>query len=325
MIYVFEPDATFWDSPAIATAVHDVFEACRRIEKESDPGREVVRLGVALRAIEQGLYARYSSPRVLESSAADAVAATLPLVGSVRLPFTVQSINGALKPLCFVTAVPFDKQPFVFPSTSPVSSPSNGPHVSLERKAALDVSRDQGSKLLRRIDAARRGNAQVALGNSRHVDLTKALHRYLHATDAEESFRIHFVYKDGSMGGAIHLRQLPIREEPSGAVDLCVALESCRHFDLDTEVDCYLLRNAEVARREDATFAVQEKISYERIRASLEDLCGKESLHLRLFHTGLEPAVVGFYRALIDLLLAGWQLKVTPVFFVGGRDEETWY
>jgi hypothetical protein len=34
---------------------------------------------------------------------------------------------------------------------------------------------------------------------------------------------------------------------------------------------------------------------------------------------------VGFYRALIDLLLAGWQLKVTPVFFVGGRDEETWY
>jgi hypothetical protein len=325
VIYLFEAAATFWDSPAMVAAVREAFEACRRIEKELEPGREVARLGMALRTIEQALCAQYPSPSVLEGTAADTAIAALPLVGSVRLPFNVQSTNGVLKPRSFVTTVPFSKESFASVSTTLASNGDKAGTVSVAADTDLCHSREQRSKLVRRIEMARRGNAGVALGSSRHIDLTKALRRFLHATDAQEPFKINLIYKDGSMGGDVRLRQLPKREEDERPVELCAALESCRHFDLDTAVDFCLLRNADVARREDATFSVQEGIAYTRIRTSLEDLCGNEGLHLRLFHTGLEPAVMGFYRAVIDLLLAGRQLKVTPVFFVGGPDEDPWF
>jgi len=325
MIYLFEPDKTFWDSPAMVAAVRDASEACRRMEKELDPGREVARLGVALRTIEQALFTQYPSPRLLELHEADAAVAALPMIGSTRLPFSLEATNGALKPSSFVTAVPFSSRVAAAASTTLVSKGDKPDGVSVASETDVSESREPGSKLLRRIEIARRSNTGVALSNSRHVDLTKALRRFLHASDAQQPFKVNFIYKDGSMGGDVRLRQLPKREEPVGSIDLCAALESCRHFDLDAAVDFCLLRNADIAHREDATFAGQENIAYTRIRATLEDLCGQGGLHLRLFHTGLEPAVVGFYRAVIDLLLVGRPLKVTPVFFVGGRDEEAWF
>ena len=79
----------------MVAAVREAFEACRRIEKELEPGREVARLGIALRTIEQALCAQYPSPSLLEGAAADAAVASLPLVGQTSLG-TIVGLFGAL-------------------------------------------------------------------------------------------------------------------------------------------------------------------------------------------------------------------------------------
>jgi hypothetical protein len=309
----------------VLAAVREAFDASRRIEKEVEPGREIARLGVALHTLEQAVCTQCPSPRLLEGAAAEAAVAGLPRVGPVRLPFSVESTAGGARSGFLVSAVPFSKPQFsVSRSATPVTK-AGIEERDVDLAGTSWGAHEPGPKLVRRIARASSGKAGVALGNSRHMEITKALRRFLHAADAEEHFKINFIYKDGSMGGDVHLRQMPEREPPSAAVELNAALESCRHFELDATVDFCLLRNADVARREEATFAAQETIAYTAIRARLDDLCGEEGLHLRLFHTGLEPAVVGFYRAVIDSLLAGHRLKVTPVFFPKGEDEELWF
>lgn len=325
MIYVFEADNMFWNSRDIRAAVREALEASRRIEKDLDVAREVTRLGVALRTIEQTMLAKYPSPKLLEAADAETLIAKLPKVGSVRLPFSLREESGVTQSGFFVSAVPFTGG-----AGSRASLGATAGEARAGGRCAAQSFPDQSAqgskqKLSSRIATASGGKTGVALGNSRHVELTKALRGFLHSSEAQAPFKVNFIYKDGSAGGDVHLRKLAQRERPSVSAELNAALESCRHFELDAAIDFYVLRNADIGRREETTFADQEAIAYSRARTCLDELCGADGLHLRLFHTGLEPTAVGFYRAVIDALLLGYRLQVTPVFFEKGNDEEPWW
>lgn len=108
-------------------------------------------------------------------------------------------------------------------------------------------------------------------------------------------------YRDGSKAAhAFPLRSLRMsdRISPKPDVELRLALLSVRHTEMDPVVHGAWLRNAEISRPRPA--AQTDDIVFEASRIQLLELTerGKRTVLLHLYHTGLETAVVGFYRAL---------------------------
>ena len=89
---------------------------------------------------------------------------------------------------------------------------------------------------------------------------------------------------------------------PAASLELRFALLSIRHTEMDAVVDGAWLRNAEISRPRPA--AQTDDLVYETSLRQLDELCRSER-HVRLYmyQTGLETAVVGFYRALANHLL----------------------
>ena len=141
------------------------------------------------------------------------------------------------------------------------------------------------------------------------------------------------VYHDGSEARPFPLFSLSRISKPKDLPVIKVGLMSMRHPEtLDPLVDVYLLRNAEVDRRENS--AEQDDIAYDRgVEFFSELLRNENGIEIHLYHTGLEPVVVGTYRALVRILqdFQG-RLVVTPKFPVikGGKvidyeRGECWY
>ncbi|MBA7572903.1 hypothetical protein ES708_14690 [subsurface metagenome] len=74
---------------------------------------------------------------------------------------------------------------------------------------------------------------------------------------------VQFAYEDGTIGGNFPLFGLLKDTEPVGLPTIKAALISNRHFEVDSEVDFCLIRNSEISRREEATMAEQEQLSFE--------------------------------------------------------------
>ena len=115
---------------------------------------------------------------------------------------------------------------------------------------------------------------------------------------------IQFAFRDGSISDPFPLYCMA-DTPPSGKVpNIKAALISNRHFELDNMVDVSIIRNSEISRREDATIADQERMCFEIAVKFFKDLLTNVSrIHIELFHTGLEPAVIGTYRALLFCLM----------------------
>lgn len=150
-----------------------------------------------------------------------------------------------------------------------------------------------------------------------------------------EPINIRFAYSDGSIGEEYPLFCLAPKEAPEGLPVIKAALISNRHFELDPEIDICLIRNSEISRREDASIAEQEQLSFEIACNFLRDCLNKsEGLELHLYHTGLEPAVIGTYRAILKILRKSDlkyrdKLIVIPKMFRGHKkgfqDLKAWY
>jgi hypothetical protein len=131
------------------------------------------------------------------------------------------------------------------------------------------------------------------------------------------------VYRDGSeAANPFPLRSLELGDELPDRVDqeLHLALLSIRHTEMDPVVDGAWLRNAEVSRPRPA--ALTDDFVYEtsltQLRALSEE--GRRSLVLHIYQTGLETAVVGFYRAVVAFQLEHPDsLSVVPMFFVSAK------
>ena len=85
---------------------------------------------------------------------------------------------------------------------------------------------------------------------------------------------------------------------------------------MDPVVDGAWLRNAEVSRPRPA--ALTDDFVYQTSLTQLAYLGenGKRSLLLHIYQTGLDTAIMGFYRAVVDYLLAHpYTLSVVPMYY----------
>jgi hypothetical protein len=98
-----------------------------------------------------------------------------------------------------------------------------------------------------------------------------------------------------------------------------VSLISSRHYELDSLVDCSLIRNSELSIRDGFSFSDQEQYCYEKTIAFISEfLSSEKQIELHLFHTGLETGIIGVYSAIVELLRKPTirrRLKVVPQIF----------
>ena len=143
---------------------------------------------------------------------------------------------------------------------------------------------------------------------------------------------VQFAFSDGSISDLFPLYSMIEVKPKDKLVSIRVALISNRHFELDHIVETCILRNSEISRRQEATIADQEKLSFEIAQKFFIEILEKTGgAHIELYHTGLEPAVIGTYRAFLSTILQKGnrgKLVITPKVFKGGdkyADLKQWY
>ena len=129
------------------------------------------------------------------------------------------------------------------------------------------------------------------------------------------------MYRDGSQAAPFPLGMIPMSEDvPGGLDELRVALMSMRHPEMDSVVDACVLRNRDISIARPA--AETDEVATRRAAVQLAAIISLGPRLLRVYQTGLEPANVGFYRALTQLLTGGGRgLVVVPMYFADGRFE----
>jgi hypothetical protein len=147
--------------------------------------------------------------------------------------------------------------------------------------------------------------------------VTEILREFVQATPGSGRVDAPVEYRDGSRSGhRFPLRALRLRTSlPAASLELKFVLLSIRHTEMDAVVDGAWLRNAEISRPRPA--AQTDDLVYETSVRQLHELCrGERHVRLYLYQTGLETAVVGFYRALVNHLLKHpGTVSVQPLYY----------
>lgn len=161
----------------------------------------------------------------------------------------------------------------------------------------------------------------VNLSQPKHAVTTPCLWEVTY--DQNLSYRVLDVrWSDGSRS-EFPCGQLPEIEHSttSSKLRLRLGLMSFRHPELDYLVDLYACRNRELAVLK--SMADEEAYSFERARSILLDPTFDNGGLIEVYHTGLEPMVVGFYRGVVASLLERKRrnlsevLAVRPMFYAG--------
>ncbi len=168
-----------------------------------------------------------------------------------------------------------------------------------------------------------------------HNMITEVLYFFAYQKDERENkpekkpVELKVAYGDGSKGKPLKLRVLepPVTGEGWDESRVFnVGTLSNRHLDYDRVVDMYLIRDRET-RKLTQNNAEIDSLAYDRMRDILNDpWISNERVCMRLYQTGLEPLVVGMYRAIIDHLIERHTRKapllmIQPVFFIEERDD----
>ena len=149
--------------------------------------------------------------------------------------------------------------------------------------------------------------------------LTETLREYVKKIEGQQRVDVPVEYRDGSRAEhPFPLRSLQLTSESTSRVDrdLSFALLSIRHTELDAIVDGAWLRNLQISqpRAQALTDNLVYGISREQLSVLTES--GTKRIRLRMYQTGLEPAIVGFYRAVAHQLLEyPGSLSVVPMFY----------
>jgi hypothetical protein len=165
----------------------------------------------------------------------------------------------------------------------------------------------------------------VTFGNQApHDVITQVLHEFVFVPPetAVRPISLRVAYTDGSEAPPFPLFCLPQSKSETVSHEnlLRVALMSMRHLELDPEIDFCWFRNREVSRTR--TLAETDQFCFDLTQEQLKDSMQPGDLAIHLFHTGFEPAVIGFYRGLVTVLLnlknqPSSRLSVTPFYFRG--------
>ena len=152
--------------------------------------------------------------------------------------------------------------------------------------------------------------------------ITEVLHRFVYVLSphAPTPFDVRIVYADGSEGRPFPIRCLSSNDPPEKADGdipvLRAVLMSMRHVELDRVVDMAWFRNREVSKLR--TLAETDEYCYQVTATLLKDALLEGPLRMQLYHTGFEPAVIGFYRALVENLRRNQPVSVEPFYYRGG-------
>lgn len=152
--------------------------------------------------------------------------------------------------------------------------------------------------------------------------LSETLRQFFAKAASGTPTEVPVVYKDGSAARLLRLRSLALSEaEPhDGRQVLAVTLLSIRHMEMDVKVEGAWLRNREISLRRPA--GQTDELVYLQSQKQFATLAAEEPIELHLYQTGLPPANVGFYRALVDhhLHKRGENVAVIPWYFEGGNN-----
>jgi hypothetical protein len=203
--------------------------------------------------------------------------------------------------------------PLAGPAT-PWNAPMGDDGEQLEGTAAVAV---RFSEQVQDAIDGKPNSALVPSGVSNRV-LTEAL-RHFAADDSTSQRDVPVVYRDGSTARSFPLRCLRFADKPPASLRTYrFALLSIRHTEMDVEVDGAWLRNTDISRPR--PHADTDQLAYELTQQQLDALC-KRPVLFYLYQTGLDPAVVGFYRAIAERLLDDQQsgrtgsVSVVPMYF----------
>jgi len=301
--------------PDVADLLRDVEAAYRQAEK-SEPGErtEVVRYEALSSDLELRAASALFDGRGTQVSvpAAGAMTAGLFLinVGAVIVTLTLPlepgvSVREAAGQVARGPATPV-----------PIREDIRGRRLVLERfRAQLDNAIEEPGK----------DRASVLSPSGVHNRiLTEVLREYVECR-GQAPTSVAVVYRDGSRASTdFRFRCLDLVTQlssddvalASGALILRLALLSIRHTEMDAVVDGAWLRNADVSKPRSA--AQTDDYVYQQSVKQLDDLTngGRQKVRLYLFQTGLETAVVGFFRAVVEFLgNHPGCLEVVPMFY----------
>ena len=179
------------------------------------------------------------------------------------------------------------------------------------------------------LEALRSGEPVVFGSEAQHDVITEVLHDlvFVDERDVQRPVMLRVMYVDGSEAEPFPLFCLSRQAVSLNASLLRVALMSMRHPELDPEIDVCWFRNRDVSRTR--TLAETDSFCYRTTQNQVKDYLKLGALHMHLYHTGFEPAVIGFYRGIVQALTSyglRTRLVVTPFYFRGkqgyqsGRD-----
>lgn len=144
------------------------------------------------------------------------------------------------------------------------------------------------------------GEPIVPSGVSNRV-LTEGLRTFVDRQSVGPAIAARVVYRDGSEAVPFPLRSLSLTATvPEGWEALRFTLISMRHPEMDADIDAAWLRNRDISQVRPA--AETDAIVYAHSLAQLGELAEIGPRVVTLYQTGLESAIVGFYRALVEHL-----------------------
>jgi len=231
-------------------------------------------------------------------------------------------------------------------------------NIDTERKRKRYIgNRDEIDRAHEHFRNALKNRVPLSLASIRSHVFVQVSRDYVYRLPVIEPHEMKIAYGDGTEGMPFPVFSLPRIEEPRGRLfPYPVGLVSLRHMQFDRHIERSLIRNREIQIKE--TSADQENLAFRRTYEHVDELIRFikgdlreselsiglrallirknklrdtqwEGLELHIFQsTGLEPACVGAYRAIIELLKKyRGQLVAVPVlkFSDGYREVEKWY
>ena len=149
------------------------------------------------------------------------------------------------------------------------------------------------------------GMGEVNFSNQPHNVITEVIREFVYIDN--EKFvtptYIKVIYNDGSQGPLFPLRCIPKRDNSSDSSNtiMRLALMSMRHLDMDHIVDMAWLRNREVSKSR--ALGETDLFCFEQSKKQFDQLFAGEKLTIYLYHTGFQPAILGFYRAFVETIV----------------------
>ena len=147
--------------------------------------------------------------------------------------------------------------------------------------------------------------------------LTETLRRHVHAGPNESRIDIPVEYRDGSTADPFPLRVASLSNGPVPDWPVIrFTLLSIRHVEMDQYVDGAWFRNARISLPRPAGLTDAEAFAISTCQlAKIRDMGPRI---IKMYQTGFQPAVTGFYRAVTYALIDHpGTICVIPKFFVG--------